>query len=286
MAAAARALQQLLPCPPLLCSKVCGEEQAWCCGLPWKELPRRTEFVLECWVVVSFQEKNVHQHYKTRWPSKLTQAGHRIRVFWNYIIKGFFLFVFVPSLGRSTCILANKYWILVSHWILMTGWLEPVLQLWGKSKKEEGLVETVGSEHKSWARCCRPGPGIPETGGEETVKKFFKKIFQQISFSAKLFYGVVLLFFCISQVLLKHHCYGFFIWRSYEVALGEIQAPGRQRGWCLRWLRLRARAGNSDYAEIKTCGRRWEEATAKYFVTPRCSEGKPFHWLERNEWEI
>lgn len=33
-------------------------------GLPWKELPRRTEFMVECLVAVSFSE-NFHKRFKT-----------------------------------------------------------------------------------------------------------------------------------------------------------------------------------------------------------------------------
>lgn len=30
-------------------------------GLPWKELPRCTEFIVECLVAVYFQQKNFHK---------------------------------------------------------------------------------------------------------------------------------------------------------------------------------------------------------------------------------
>lgn len=129
--------------PALLCcaEKSVEKSTLGAGGLSWRELPRRTGFIVECLVAASLWEKNFHKHHKTGWPSKLTQAGHRISVSWNYTIKDFCCCSFPWE--ERTCVLANKYWILVSHWILMTGWLEPVLQLWGESRKEEGLLERV-----------------------------------------------------------------------------------------------------------------------------------------------
>lgn len=31
-----------------------------------------------------------------------------------------------------------------------------------------GFARGSGGEQKPWAHCCRPGPGIPENGREET----------------------------------------------------------------------------------------------------------------------
>lgn len=115
-------------------------------GLPWKELPHRTEFVVRCSVAVSFRERNFHKHHKTRRWNIITQAGHKMYGSSNCIIKDFF-----SLLLEGARVLANKYWILVSHWILMTGWLDAVLQR--REGKEEGLLER-GSECPSWARRC------------------------------------------------------------------------------------------------------------------------------------
>lgn len=46
-------------------------------GLPWEELPHCTEFIVGC-LVISFQERNFHKHYKIRRQAKLTQADHKI----------------------------------------------------------------------------------------------------------------------------------------------------------------------------------------------------------------
>lgn len=190
-------------------------------GLPWKELPHRTEFIVGCLVVVSFWERNFHNHYKTgRW-TKLTQAGHKIGGSWNNIIKDFFycFFFFLPLEGVHMC--SGKQ-ILVSRRILMAVSLEPVLQHSRERRKEEGLLEWMGAS-------VSPGPAAPDLvlafqKQEEkktwrrkrgdldkypSVRKYFKEQFSSFS-----------------QVLLKHHCYSLFIWTCYEVARGESRHQG------------------------------------------------------------
>lgn len=66
VAVTARALQQLFPALLFCAVKSVERSTRGASGLPWKELPRCTEFIVECLVAVSFQQKNFHKCYKTR----------------------------------------------------------------------------------------------------------------------------------------------------------------------------------------------------------------------------
>lgn len=64
----------LLPCA----AKSMQKSRLSAGGLPWKELPHCTGFIVGCLVAVSLRERDFHKHYKPRRQTKLRQAGHKI----------------------------------------------------------------------------------------------------------------------------------------------------------------------------------------------------------------